>query len=240
MDGAVSPRPDVPPTRVGGWIKLALLAAVIAGACFAAWKLGFFGLRDPHRLALAIQSVRGMSGIQPLFVAAYAIVTTFGLPAFPLTLASGAIFGLILGSFLSWLGAVLGASGAYMLARSLGRDAFRGVLGTAGDKLSALGERRGFVTIVRLRLVPVVPFNVVSLASGLAGVPFRDFIVGTALGIIPGTIIYTYFATSLLAGVSGAGHAAFMRATIAAALLLAVSYAPWILQQLRGRSRERQ
>lgn len=228
-----------PATRAPGalrWAKLALLAALIAGATFAAWRFGFFELRDPKRLSAAITRVRNIPAIKPLFVLTYGVIATLGLPASLLTLAGGAIFGLTLGSLLSWTGAMLGAAGAYLLARALGHDALRGVMGKMGVKLEALGERHGFSGIFRLRLLPVVPFSVLSLAAGLARVPFRDFMAGTALGIIPGTIIYTYFADSLVAGVSGAGRRALVRVTIAAVLLIAISFAPALLQRLRGRS----
>ncbi len=232
--------PSAESSKALRWGKLALLAAVIGGAAFGAQRLGFFDLRDPQRLAAAIRHVRQVRFIEPLFVIAYGIIASLGLPAFPLTLAGGAIFGLALGSSLSWLGALLGASGAYALARVLGRDAIHGLLGKLGGKLDALGERHGFTTILRLRLVPVMPFNVLSLASGIAGVPYREFLAGTALGIIPGTIIYTYFADSLVAGVSGAGHTAFVRATLAAVLLLAVSFVPALVRRMRRRPSEKQ
>ena len=221
------------------WIRLALLAAIIAGAAVAAWRLGFFELRDPKRLADAIARVRGIHGVEPLFVLAYALIAAVGLPAAPLTLAGGAIFGLTLGSMLNWLGAVLGASGSYLLARVLGKDALRGMMGKLGGKLETLSTERGFMSVFRLRLIPVMPFNVLSLAAGAAGVPFREFVAGTALGIIPGTIIYTYFAESLIAGVSGAGRRALIRVTIAAILLIAVSFAPTLLHRLRRPPQEK-
>ena len=230
-----APASNAEPSRKR-WLRLALLGAIIAGAAVAAWRLGFFELRDPKRLADAIARVRGIHGVEPLFVLAYALIAAVGLPAAPLTLAGGAIFGLTLGSMLNWLGAVLGASGSYLLARVLGKDALRGMMGKLGGKLETLSTEHGFSSVFRLRLIPVMPFNVLSLAAGAAGVPFREFVAGTALGIIPGTIIYTYFAESLIAGVSGAGRRALVRVTIAAVLLIAVSFAPGLVQRLRHRS----
>ena len=214
------------------WLKAVVLGLVIATASLIAWRLGFFTLRDPQRLAAAIRQAREIRGIVPLFVGAYALVTTFGLPAFPLTLAGGAMFGLGLGSALNWAGAVLGACGSYGLARLLGRDALHGLLGRWGGRLDALGARSGFATIFRLRLIPVVPFNLVSLASGLAGVSFPSYAAATALGIIPGTVIYTYFADSLVAGAEGASRQAFIRLGIAAVLLIALSFVPRLAQRL--------
>jgi uncharacterized membrane protein YdjX (TVP38/TMEM64 family) len=210
-------------------------ALLIAAATLVAWRLGFFALGDPRRLAAAIRNAREIRGIVPLFVATYALVATFGLPAFPLTLAGGAMFGLGLGSVLSWLGAFIGAMGAYALARLLGRDALYGLIGKWGERLDLLGERSGFSTIFRLRVVAVVPFNLVSFAAGLASVPFPSYAAATALGIIPGTIVYTYFADSLVAGVGGAGRKALARLAIAAAALLVLSFAPSLARRLAVR-----
>lgn len=213
--------------------RLAILLVVIAGAVLLASRLGLFDLRDPRRLAAVVRQARGISGIAPLFVVVYGVVATFGLPATPFTLAGGAIFGTVLGAILNWCGAVLGAIGSFMLAKVLGRDALRRLLGKRAERLDGLVERGGFATILRLRLLPVVPFNVLSFAAGIAGVRLRDYVLGTALGIVPGTIVYTYFADSLISGAEGASRAAFARVAIAAGLLLAVSFAPTLLRRVR-------
>ena len=101
------------------------------------------------------------------------------------------------------------------------------------QKLDGLVERGGFANIFRLRLLPVVPFNLLSFAAGLAGVPLRAYLLGTALGIVPGTIVYTYFADSLIGGAEGASRAALVRVGIAATLLLALSFAPALVRRLR-------
>lgn len=214
-------------------LRLGILLAVIAAAGFVASQFGLFDLRNPQHLAAAVRRARGVRAIAPLFVVVYAVVTTFGLPATPFTLAGGAIFGSVLGSILNWCGAVLGAIGSFFLAKRLGRDALRGLLGNNAVKLDGLVERGGFATVFRLRLVPVVPFNVMSFAAGLAGVPFRAYVLGTAFGILPGTIVYTYFADSLIAGAVGATHAVFIKVGIAATLLLTLSFAPALVRRLR-------
>lgn len=142
------------------------------------------------------------------------------------------MFGVALGSVLNWTGAVLGACGSYGLARLLGRDALHGLLGRWGSRLDALGSRSGFATIFRLRLIPVVPFNLVSLAAGLAGASFPSYAAATALGIIPGTVIYTYFADSLVAGAEGASRNAFIRLGVAAVLLIALSFLPLLARRI--------
>lgn len=230
---AGGPADEPSPSRSAVAMRFGVLIVLLAAAGFAAWRLGFFDLRDPKHLAAAVRRARGVRAIVPLFVLVYAVIAAFGLPATPLTLAGGAIFGTVLGSILNWSGAVLGATGSFLLAKVLGHDALRRLLGQKATKLQGLVERGGFATMFRLRLLPVVPFNVLSFAAGLAGMPFRAYVLGTALGIIPGTIVYTYFADSLISGVTGASRAAFLKVGIAAALLLTVSFAPMLVRRLR-------
>lgn len=212
-------------------LKLAALAVIIALAFFAAWKTGLLEYTDLSKAATAVRDLRDVRFIIPLFVLAYALAATFGLPGSILTLVGGAMFGFGLGTLLNWFGATAGAIGAYTLARTLGRDAFRGVLGKYRDKLETLAEHQGFLAILRLRLIPVVPFNVLNFASGLAGVPARSYITATALGIIPGSAVYTYFADALLAGAEGAQEKALLRLGIAGALLVLLSFIPAIARK---------
>jgi uncharacterized membrane protein YdjX (TVP38/TMEM64 family) len=222
--------------RGSDYIRLAVLAAVVAAAGYAAHRLGVFELRDPERLADAIHRARNVPALPVLFVLSYVVATIFGLPGTVFTLAGGAIFGTLLGSLLNWTGATLGALGAYALARRLGSDAVRKLLGRHAGALDALTSRAGFVTLFRLRLIPVVPFNALNFAAGLAPARFLAYALSTALGIIPGTVVYTYFADSLIAGVTAARHRALIHVAIAGALLIALSFVPAVARRL-GRSR---
>ena len=214
-------------------MRLAILVSVLALAGFAAYRLGIFDLRDPERLAGTLRRVRGVPALPVVFVLAYAVAATFGVPGTVFTLAGGAIFGAVLGSLLNWTGATIGAIGAYALARRLGSDAVRGMLGRHATALDALGERAGFPTLFRLRLIPVVPFNALNFAAGLAPVSFRSYAISTALGIIPGTVVYTYFADSLIAGVTGARSKALLHVAIAGALLILLSFGPALVGRIR-------
>ena len=77
-----------------------------------------------------------------------------------------------------------------------------------------------------------MPFNLVSLAAGLASASFPSYAAATALGIIPGTVIYTYFADSLVAGAEGASRNAFIRLGVAAVLLIALSFLPLLARRI--------
>jgi hypothetical protein len=72
-----------------------------------------------------------------------------------------------------------------------------------------------------------------NVAAGLAPVPFRPYALSTTLGIVPGTIVYTYFAASLIAGVTGARHRALLHVAVGAALLIALSFGPALVRRIR-------
>ena len=215
------------------YLKLAGLILLVVGAFLGARALGFFQLDDPAALADRVRSLRERRYVAPLFVGLYALATAIALPGSILTIAGGAIFGFTLGSLLNWAGASLGAMLAYLLARNLGFDAVRRLLGKRADRVTELAGAHGFTTVLRLRLVPVVPFNVLNFAAGFAGVRFRDYMLGTLLGLIPGTAVYTYFADALLAGAAGARREALIRLLVAGVLLAALSFLPALIARMR-------
>ena len=222
---------DSAPSRLRAAAGLLMFALLLGASWLAARHFGLFEYADPDRLRGLIEHTRRAWWAAPLFVVTYVVVTSLGLPATPLTLAGGALFGVAAGSGLNWLGATLGATGAFFVARALGRDAVRRLLGrrtAALDRLSGMGT---FTSLVRLRLIPVVPFNGLNFGAGLAGVQPGAFVASTAVGIIPGTVIYTYFADSLLNGVAGARQEAFVQIAIAGTLLIALSFVPRIARR---------
>ena len=216
-----------------GVFKLAVFVAIVGAAALIAWRFGFFDLAHPAALARAVRAARRQPFIVPLFVAAYAIAVTFGLPGTVFTLAGGAIFGLLWGVLLNWLGASLGATFAYLFAHSLCQGNCRSLLGRYSATLEHAAESHGLMATLRLRLIPVVPFNLLNFGAALAGVRFRDYVIATVVGIIPGTIVYTYFADSLLRGATGASRQALLNVSVASALLLALSFLPALVRKLR-------
>ena len=103
------------------------------------------------------------------------------------------------------------------------------VLGGRAAAVDAFANAHGFLTLLRLRLIPIVPFNAINVGAGVSGVGLRPYVAATALGILPGTAVYTYFADALLSGASGSGparHRAFIRVLIAGVLVIALSFVP--------------
>lgn len=208
------------------WLRLSLFVLVLLGVWFTARTTGVLDELQLERLPVLVREVREFTWVVPAFVVGYAIIATVGIPATPFTLMGGALFGPWLGTLFNWLGATLGATGAYFLARALGRDAVRTLLGSRAGALDALAGDQAFASLLRLRLLPLIPFNGLNFGAGLAGVRPGTYVLATAIGIIPGTAVYTYFADALLAGVNGAREAALQRVVIGGVLLVLLSFLP--------------
>jgi uncharacterized membrane protein YdjX (TVP38/TMEM64 family) len=80
--------------------------------------------------------------------------------------------------------------------------------------------------MLRLRLLPVLPIGVVNFVGGLARAPFASYMGATAIGVIPSTLIYTYFADSLIEGVAGGRSTAMRSMILASVLLIGITLAP--------------
>ncbi len=130
-----------------------------------------------------------------LFTVAYAAVTLAPLPKNALSAGAGLIFGLTTGVAVVWVGAMLGAIAAVWLARALGRDTVERLTGGRVERVDALLRRRGRLGVLVARLVPVLPFTAVNYGSGLSSVAFADYLAGTAVGIVPGTVAYVALGT---------------------------------------------
>ena len=209
--------------RVPG--SAATLARAIALAVFGAvavlvWIL--IPLPPVGEVRAFIDDLGAIGGV--ILVLAYAAVTLTPAPKNVLSIAAGLAFGF--GQALLWvyLGALLGAAAAFVLARQLGREAVERYTGTRVERFDDLTRRRGFVAIISVRLVPVLPFTAINYLAGLSAVRPRDYALGTAIGIVPGTAAYVAvgafgLSTSWEAWVALGGLAALTLAGVVVALV---------------------
>lgn len=131
-----------------------------------------------------------------LFMFIYAAGVCIFLPGTLLTALGAAIFGPYWGFLYVWFGAMAGASAAFFIGRTLGRDFAASLIGDKLKKYDDGIERNGFATVLYLRLV-YFPFTPMNFGMGLTKVRFRDYFAGTGLGIIVGTFIFTFFIGTL-------------------------------------------
>ncbi len=127
-----------------------------------------------------------------VFMIVYTAGVCLFVPGTLLTTLGAAIFGPYFGFLYVWVGAMLGSSLAFLIGRYLGRDFAASLIGDRLRKYDEAIERNGFATVLYLRLV-YFPFTPMNFGMGLTRVRFWDYFSGTALGIIVGTFIFTFF-----------------------------------------------
>jgi uncharacterized membrane protein YdjX (TVP38/TMEM64 family) len=191
-----------PPARSFPVTKL-LLAALALAALFALGR--YAGGYIP-----AFQRwVEGLGAFGPLaFVLGYALAVLAFVPGSALTLASGAIFGVAKGTVLVFAAALLGSTGAFLLARHGARAAIEKRI--AGDARFAAIDRaigtQGRKIVLLLRLSPIFPFNLLNYGLGLTRVRLVDYVIA-GVGMLPGTLLYVYLGSAAGQAVAAAGGA---------------------------------
>lgn len=131
-----------------------------------------------------------------VFMLVYALGVCLFIPGTVLTGLGAAIFGPYWGFLYVWVGAMLGASSAFWIGRTLGRDFAAPLIGDKLKKYDDAIERNGFATVLYLRLI-YFPFTPMNFGMGLTRVHFWDYFFGTGLGIIVGTFVFTFFIGTL-------------------------------------------
>ena len=127
------------------------------------------------------------------FILIYIIATVAFIPSSILTLGAGVVFGVVLGSIYTLIGATIGATAAFLVGRYLIRGWISKKI-AGNDKFKAIDKavaKEGFKIVFLARLSPVLPFIVLNYAFGVSGVSLRDYFLGS-IGMIPATITYVY------------------------------------------------
>lgn len=169
-------------------LLLFLIFAVLAGLC--AW-LG--SLVSPQQIQAAISRCGSWAAIA--YIGLFTLLPVFFFPVAVLALAGGLLFGLWWGSLYTFIGAILNCTLMFLLARYAGRAKVEALIQM---KLSPIWQQRlqnlnstgGFALLVILRLIPAVPYNLINYAFGLTAMSWRTYIIGSAIGIIPGTLAF--------------------------------------------------
>ena len=130
------------------------------------------------------------------FILVYAMGVCLFVPGTLLTALGAALFGPYGGFFYVWIGAMAGASGAFWIGRTLGKEFAASLIGDRLKRYDAAIERNGFATVLYLRLV-YFPFTAMNFGMGLTKVKFQDYFFATGLGILAGTFIFTFLVGTL-------------------------------------------
>jgi len=178
--------------------KLALLVLVALSGFLLYYFTSLGEYLQPAVIGELFNSIEEFWWSPLVFILLYVFFTILGVPMVILTFIGGFTYGIIDGVLYVMIGANIGANLSFDLARYLGR-AFV-VRHTRGpiDRINRQLRNQGFLRMLQLRLIPVIPFNLLNLAAGLSSIRKLNFMLGTALGIVPASFIYVYTAASLM------------------------------------------
>ena len=180
--------------RRGALIKASILVAFIVVAIYVIRFTPVKGFLTPEALSRFLEAAGIWAPL--LYMLVYTVGICLFVPGTLLTALGAAIFGAYWGFLYVWVGAMVGASAAFWIGRTLGREFAASLIGDRLRKYDDAIERNGFATTLYLRLV-YFPFTPMNFGMGLTKVRFWDYVSGTGLGIIVGTFIFTFFVGTL-------------------------------------------
>lgn len=135
-----------------------------------------------------------------MLIALKIISAPLGFPGTPLTLLSGSLFGNFVGTIIAIIGNTLGATLAFSVSRYLLRDYVQNKF-ISNNKLIKKYETRletkPMATVMLLRIIPIFPFNALNFLLGISNIPIKKYIIGSFIGMIPGTFMFVYFGESI-------------------------------------------
>lgn len=219
--------------RAGRLGRLALLSLGLLAAGVLAWALGLYDWVRPERLAHLRTAIEGYGAWGPvLYVGGYVVAELLFVPALPLTLLGGLVFGPVWGTVYTWIAASLAAALAFLVARHLARDTVERwrAKGPRVARIDAAVERHGWRILMVTRLVPLFPFNLQNFAYGLTRIPFWTYVGVSSVCMLPGTLAFTLAGGALSGG--GSPTRIAWTLTAAATLIVLVSLVPrWLTRK---------
>jgi uncharacterized membrane protein YdjX (TVP38/TMEM64 family) len=221
------------PRKAAGLLKVAVLVAFVVGAVILVRHTPVGEVFSADDLG----ELMDRAGVwAPLaFIAIYAAGVCLFVPGTLLTGLGAAIFGAYWGFLYVWVGAMIGACAAFWIGRTLGREFAASLIGSRLKRYDDAIERNGFATVLYLRLV-YFPFTPMNFGMGLTKVRFADYVLGTGLGIIVGTFIFTFFVGALKeVWASGNwGQLLSIKVVFSVALFVFSFFIPKIIKKIRA------
>ncbi len=212
--------------------RLARLGLFLLLAAAAGWELAYGNMIDLE----AIRPALGALGIwAPVgFILIYAAATVLFFSGAVLSLAGGALFGPLWGTAWNLSGATLGATAAFLLARTIAGE---WVARRIGGRLRLLADgvtAEGWRLVALTRLVPLVPFNLLNYALGLTGISLPTYVLASVICMLPGAVAYTWLGYAGRSAVAG-DAAALRYGLLGLGVLAMIAFLPRILRRFRAR-----
>ncbi len=170
-----------------------------------------------------------------VYLSVYIVTVAFSLPgATVLTLAGGFLFHLFPGIIYVIVGATLGAIISFLLSRYILGNAIQKKYAAQLQRFNRELDENGHLYLLTVRFIPVFPFFLINVLSGLTKIPFRTYIWTTSVGILPGSLVYT-FAGGQLGTINSVEDLLGGKILIACLLLAALTLVPLALKKIRAK-----
>jgi phospholipase D1/2 len=207
----------------------AIVVASILLALAAAWRFTpLMAWTDAERIAEWARDFARFAWAPLVVMAAYTPASIVLFPRPLITLFAVVAFGAVSGFAYAYGGILLASLATYVAGRRLGRGQVRRLAGSRLNRLSSVMREHGLLAMTAARLVPLAPFAVVNVVAGAIHVKLWHFILGSAIGILPGTLVATVFGDQLAAGLRDPRRIN-LGLIVAATLLLAL--ATWLVRR---------
>ncbi len=228
LDYIVTPEQRKPAYRY--FLRVILLLFIVLGMA-AVWRwTPLSAWLEIERVEAAAQWIQNSRFTPLLVLAAYVIGGLAVIPVTLMIIATVSVFGPWFGAGYALIGSELAALAAFGVGHILGRDTVSRIAGSRVNRLSRLISRRGVLTIVTVRIVPVAPFTVINIIAGVSEIRLRDFAIGSFIGMIPGIFAIALLADRIIASLREPDLASILIliAVIALIILVIIGLRYWL------------
>ncbi len=210
--------------------RLALLAVVLLALIALALSWSWTPMRAWLDVDLIVTSLQrlGEAFGSVAAVCGFALALTLAVPLVFLTLVALVAFGPLPGFACTLVAALLGAAASYAIGRLLGHEVVERLGGERINRLSRRLASRGLVAVVLVRMVPIAPFAVVNMVAGASHIRLRDLLLGTAIGITPGTLAMTVFVDQITAALKQPSALTF---ALLGLTIVLIAVGAWVMQR---------
>jgi uncharacterized membrane protein YdjX (TVP38/TMEM64 family) len=190
---------------------------------------------DVDRISTEIRAIQH-SAVAPLvLLGVYLVGAALVFPFSILIVATVVVFGPITGFIYAWAGGIISGLATFWLGKALGHGTLRRF---AGDRINTVSRRlgeQGLLTIIAIRIIPVAPFTLINMVAGASHIKTRDFVFGTAIGLVPGIIGLSIIVDRILAVWREPGVGSVAGLAVVAIIIVVAGYyfSKWVLRRSR-------
>jgi uncharacterized membrane protein YdjX (TVP38/TMEM64 family) len=206
------------------WVKLIIVLSLLL-ALAASWRwTPLSEWIDIERLGGWVYAMKGSLLVPAVVMGIYVVGGMLMIPVTLMLGATGIVFSPVIGTLYALAGCLLSGLTTYAVGAKVGRDTIRKLSGKRSARLSRRLADNGIIAVAIIRNLPVAPFTIVNMMAGASHIKLRDFLVGTAIGMLPGILGVVVFSDRLLSAVRNPN---WINVSIAAGVAVLIGIGSW-------------